>query len=351
MLYRVFRSLLFCCDAESIHNSLKKASHLIPKKILHGFCHVTHSCLRTSLGETPLCNPVGLAAGFDKNAELLELLWSLGFGFAEMGTVTAKVCPGNPRPRIFRLVDDASLINRMGLPNQGAERCAQRLGKKTSPLPLGINIAKTPGIAHTITEAIDDITTSLRILHGQGAYAVINLSCPNTNDPKLFERPTNLESLLKEIGPISPIFLKLSPDLEINTLRTIVDIAIKHDMAGFVLGNTTTQRPSLKTPETTVNAIGCGGLSGAALKTLADKQLKEVFEIVGRDKILIASGGIMNFQDLLDKLERGAAFFQVYTGLIYNGPCFVKQLNTSLVRHCERLGVKNYSELVGLSRP
>lgn len=350
MFYPLVRNLMFRFDAEAVHNFIKRSSKFIPENILHRFCHVPHPCLRAVLGDATLENPIGMAAGFDKNAELIDLLWGLGFGFVEIGSITAKVCAGNQRPRIFRLVEDFSLINRMGLPNHGAEKFARRLSCQKQRLPVGINIAKTPGTVHTLTEAIDDIVSSLRTLQRLGAYTVINLSCPNTDDPRMFEKPENLEALLCNIGlisPIRPILLKLSPDLEINTLRTTVDLAIKHDIDGFVLGNTTNQRPNLKTGESAVNTIGCGGLSGAALKNLADAQLKEVFDIVGRDKILIASGGIMNFQDLLDKLERGASLFQVYSGLIYNGPFFVKRLNQALAQHCEKLGVKNYAELVG----
>lgn len=347
MFYSVIRNLMFQFDAESVHNFMKHASALVPKKVLHHFCHAPHTCLRALVGNKTLDNPIGMAAGFDKNAEMIDLLWGLGFGFAEIGTITAKTCSGNPRPRIFRLMEDRSLVNRMGLPNSGAQECAQQLGQKTNRFPLGINIAKTPGTAHTITEAIEDIMSSLRTLQGLGTYTVLNLSCPNTEDLHLFEKPSNLEALLREIGPISPILLKLSPDLEINTLRAVVDLAVKHGLDGFVVSNTTHQRPGLKTPEDLVNTMGRGGLSGAALKNMADTQLREVFDIVGRDKILIASGGIMSFQDLLDKLERGASLFQIYTGLIYNGPFFIKRLNQALIQHCEKLGVKNYAELIG----
>ena len=357
MIYSLIKKILFQFDPEGVHNALKTISHVLPKNLLHTFCSYSHPTLLTSIGETPLVSPIGMAAGFDKNADSADLLWALGFGFCEIGTVTRLPCTGNPRPRIFRLPLDRSLINRMGLPNVGVDELIKRLHKKTFHLPLGINIAKTPDTAlpasnkaHELNEAVEDIVASLNMLHGLGSYTVINLSCPNTNDPRIFETEQNLEVLLNSIGhisPIRPILLKLSPDLEIDALRKTVDLAIKHDIDGFVIGNTTNSRDSLTTPAETVARIGRGGMSGAALKMKADTQLEEVFEIVGREKILIASGGIMSFRDLLDKLSRGASLFEIYTGLVYEGPMFVKRLNRALAEYCEKVGVKNYLELVG----
>lgn len=284
-------------------------------------------------------------------------LSALGFGYLELGSVTAFSSPGNLRPRIFRLPRDKSLINRMGLPNIGATAFAKKMSAIKVDIPYGVNIAKTP--LHLVKRtkplsSIDDYLTTLEATQNLGAYFVLNLSCPNTEDGATFEDPASFSELITEIKSAQkkhttpkPLLIKLSPDLEKKKLTRLIEIAEKNDIDGYVLTNTSRSRDKLKTTETELGKIGLGGLSGAALTQMANQQLKTVYDLVGKRKILIGVGGIMGFADLLTKISCGASLFQIYTGLIYRGPFFVRDLNKKLAAYCREHGVKNYRDLVG----
>lgn len=355
-MYSVFKKILFSLHPELAHELVKSVAPVFPKALFSRLTTTHSSRLTTHLGTTPLSNPIGLAAGFDKNAELVQFMSSLGFGFLELGSVTAKACAGNSKPRIFRLPEDVSLINRMGLPNHGAKAFAQKLANQKTEIPIGINISKTPDFAQDVPplDAVEDyLTTFLEVRH-LGDYIVFNLSCPNSGDSKLLEHPDLFQPLAKAIDAErklhkvkKPLFLKISPDLDLKNLKTLLEIAYEYDFDGFVLTNTTTQRPLRNTSQKRILEIGRGGLSGKALTELANRQLKAVTEIVEKKKTIIGVGGIMTFDDLLTKLSLGATHFQIYTGLIYGGPFFVRDLNRQLDEYCAKVGVKNYQELVG----
>lgn len=357
-MYTILKRILFNLNPETAHLLAKHASKLAPVNILSKHTTVSSNALKASLGKTKLKNPIGLASGFDKNAEMLDFLQALGFGFLELGSITASACKGNPKPRIFRLPKDKSIINRMGLPNIGANAFAQRLKRLKTKVPYGINIAKTPDFAQqkdsVVKNGIDDFLETFKATHHLGSYIVFNLSCPNTHDNKTFEDPKLFVSLAKEIKDIKkdlkvtkPVLIKLSPDLKTKNLSNLVDQAIKFGFDGFVLTNTTTSRTNLKTKQKTLLNIGMGGLSGKALNEISTKQLKNVFNITGRKKILIGTGGIMGFDDLLSKFANGASLVQIYTGFIYEGPLFIKRLNEELALFCKKRGLKSYKELVG----
>jgi len=310
-MYSLIRKILFTLQPETAHLLIKSFSKCIPKGGLRRSTTIKSKLLKSSIGQTPLKNPIGLAAGFDKNGEMISFLQALGFGFLELGSITAQPCAGNPKPRIFRLTKDQSLINRMGLPNMGADAFAKHMTKQKTIIPYGVNIAKTPNFAQNKDQqvgGIEDFITSFQRLHFLGNYTVFNLSCPNTNESKTFEDPNlftdlaqEIASVKKALGSQKPLFIKLSPDLETNDLRKIVETAIKFDFDGFVIANTTIQRSNLQTPQRKIEKIGSGGLSGQALNHLANEQLKKVYEIVGQNKILIGVGGVMNFQDVLTR--------------------------------------------------
>lgn len=355
-MYPVMRKLLFSLDPELAHELVKTAAFLAPKTLLRITCQNHAPVLKASLGETRLTSPIGLAAGFDKNGELLALLQVLGFGFLELGSVTALESLGNPKPRIFRLPLDESIINRMGLPNWGADKFAAHLAKQKLTTPIGVNIAKTPEAAKTSKSknGIDDFAESFQKLHKLGCYLVFNLSCPNTTDGKTFEDPAlfaefaaKLAELRKELGVTKPVLVKLSPDTEAKAVRKIVDESIKQGFDGFVVSNTTSTRKALSSSPKVIEKIGRGGLSGKALLSLANKQLETVHEIVGNKKILIGVGGIMNLSDLLTKFSAGAQLVQIYTGFIYGGPFFVRELNRGLAKLCAKHGLKSYRDLIG----
>lgn len=360
-MYSILQKFLFSLEPETSHWMVKNFGKVIPKGYLSRSTAVKSGSLKTSIGDVEIESPIGLAAGFDKNGEMLSLMHALGFGYLEIGSVTALPCEGSPKPRIFRLPEDQSLINRMGLPNWGVEKIRKHLLKHQKGIPLGINIAKTPDfVQHSrgkkIEKGIDDYVESFSKIHDIGAYLVLNLSCPNTKDGRTFEEPVFFEDLAREIAYVrqslqinKPVLVKFSPDLEKMPLYQIVDSAMKHGFDGFVLSNTTPGRERLKTAGQRIEKIGKGGLSGKGLLYKANKQLKNVFKIIGRDKILMGVGGILSFDDLLLKLSYGAQFFQVYTGLVYNGPYFIRELNKKLASLCRKHKVKDYRELVGSS--
>lgn len=349
--------LLFQLEPETAHGVVKVLAKITPSAFISPFTQVKSPILQAKIGNTPLENPIGLAAGFDKNGDMIPLLEALEFGFLELGSISAFPCQGNPKPRIFRLLEDQALINRMGLPNIGADAFLTKMRAQKTTKPFGVNIVKTPNFAlnhNSKIDGIDDFLQSFTKLYELGNYMVLNLSCPNTNETKTFESPELFLELARAIASKrknfpqqKPVLIKLSPDLELNNLRKIVELACQFDLDGFVLTNTTTRRDTLKTSTEKIQQIGRGGLSGTALTQLANEKLKSVYDMVGNKKIIMAVGGIMSFEDLLTKLKLGASLFQVYTGMIYHGPFFIKKLNRELVDFCERIGVQNYSELIG----
>lgn len=351
-MYPLLKRFLFVLEPELSHALVKRVSPVLPKALLGRFTQIKDETLKAHIGKTVLANPVGLAAGFDKNAEVLDFMAALGFGFIEIGSVTAFPCPGNPKPRLFRLPKDESLINRLGLPNQGVEKIALRLKDHRSKIPIGINIAKTPTFVGK-RDGIEDMLTTLKGLHGFGAYLVFNLSCPNTIDGKTFENPEVFKKLAfayeaekRRLKISKPALLKLSPDLPKSDLQKIVETA-SPIFDGFVVSNTSTHRSSLLTDKTSLGHFGLGGLSGKGLRESANQQLALVSEMTGSSKMLIGVGGVMNFKDLLTKLSLGASLVQVYTGLIYRGPLFIRELNRELSKYCRRLGLPSYRDLIG----
>lgn len=360
-MYSILKKFLFALDPEMAHAWVKTASRFTPKFIFSKMTSVDSPCLKTCIGEQELKNPVGLAAGFDKNGEMVNFLAALGFGYLELGSVTAEPCAGNPRPRIFRLPKDESLINRMGLPNVGAERFVTKVSKIKAHVPYGVNIAKNPFMGEDGSNAlktakgIEEYVRTFAAVAKLGAYFVLNLSCPNTNDGKTFEDPKVFAGLAKEILEArkdlhvsKPVLIKLSPDIEKKQLAALVESALKYGFEGFVAGNSTAHHPHLKTDGSELKRIGRGGLTGHALFAASNQQLKNIHEIAGNEKILIGVGGIMGIKDLLLKLSLGASLFQVYTGLVYRGPFFIRDLNRDLADFCRKRGVKNYLELRGL---
>lgn len=349
--------LLFALPPETAHGLVKYLSHVFPAELLTPFTSVSSPVLKTQIGPLTLENPVGLAAGFDKNADMLGLCRGLGFGFVELGSVTALPCPGKVKPRVFRLPKDKSLINRMGLPNIGAEAFAKKAQHIiNSKIPCGINIAKTPDFAYgekKFTHGLEDFLFSYEKLHYMGSYTTFNLSCPNTDEDKTFEDPLIFADLARELAALrktlndkKPVLFKLSPDLAYEDVKAVVETAVKWGFDGFVIANTTRQRPKIAKSLTQIKKIGDGGLSGLALHDISTKQLARVYSMVGREKILMGVGGVMDLKTALQKFMVGAQAIQVYTGLVYGGPFFVKNLNQKLVRYCKQNKMENIAHVI-----
>lgn len=281
-------------------------------------------------------NRVGLAAGFDKNAHYFPLMQQLGFGFLEIGSVTAQASEGNPKPRLFRLPTDAALINRMGLNNEGAFAITQRLSAKKPVVPFGINIAKTHSPSILGDAAIADYTQSFILSEPIADYITLNISCPNTEEGKTFEEPEALFNLLSSIKKhrtsAKPIFIKLSPDNTAEITKELVKISLSFEMDGFICSNTSSKREHLATPSQEINAIGKGGLSGKPIleKSIAMISLVKSF---APDSVLIGVGGICEPNDALRYVDSGADLIQVYTGMIYYGPALIRDIRTKLVTY------------------
>lgn len=281
-------------------------------------------------------NPIGLAAGFDKDGRYLHVMAALGFGFIEVGTVTPRPQAGNPKPRLFRLPADEALINRMGFNNGGADALVERLKKRPQGVILGGNIGKNKDTPNE--EALNDYGYCFEKLHPWVDYFVVNVSSPNTPGLRELQEKEPLQQLLGTLETMNrkqvvqrPILLKIAPDLNEDQLNDIVDIVQQTGIAGIIASNTTIARTGLKTPGAELEAIGAGGLSGKPVQEASTRVLRYLHERSGGNLFLIGVGGIHSPESAQEKFDAGARLVQVYTGLIYEGPGFIKRLNRSLL--------------------
>lgn len=337
------RPLLFQLDPEDAHNLVHKLLHVFGKILPSLPYKYVGSNLNTSIGNASVANPFGLAAGFDKNAELLPYLGALGFGFAEVGSITARPSQGNPRPRLFRLPADRALINRLGLNGQGADVVAARLESTKTSLPFGINIAKTHDPAIAGAKAVEDIVYSFnKIRNLPAAYVALNASCPNTREGCIEEKKV-LEDVLREMQKLNekrlPIFIKVSPDSSDQLINDIVDVARSNDLAGYICGNTTVSRDSLRTPRSELDAIGPGGLSGPPLMNLALATTRKFARLKARNQVIISCGGISSGEDAYTFIRSGATAIELYTALVYFGPTLITRMSEELATLLARDGL------------
>ena len=321
----VFKLIKFFCRIPGIP-ALLKSAYVINDKRLE----------RTLFGLT-FPNPVGLAAGFDKDAKLFDELGYFGFGFIEIGTLTPKAQPGNEKPRMFRLPEDEALINRMGFNNGGAAAAVERLKKRKTKIVIGGNIGKnkiTPN-----EEAVNDYEQCFYALVNYVDYFVVNVSSPNTPNLRALQDKEPLTKLLNHIKLLNqkqkrprPILLKIAPDLSNEQLDDIISIMQDTKIDGLIATNTTIDRSNLKSSKTEVEAIGAGGLSGKPLTKRATEVIRYLSERSNRSFPIIAVGGIHTGADAIEKLNAGASLVQVYTGFIYEGPAIVKRINKELLK-------------------
>jgi len=339
----IAKPLLFKLDAERAHHftfdNLKRAASLPgAKAVLRGLYNYQHPSLAREVFGLKFPNPVGLAAGLDKNAVLTDELATMGFGFVEIGTVTPRPQPGNPQPRLFRLPADEALINRMGFNNDGATVVAERLRqRKNRQLIIGGNIGKNKDTPNE--DAAQDYVAAFEALAEVVDYFVVNVSSPNTPGLRELQDKKPLISLLQQVQARNlaratprPLLLKIAPDLTDAQLDDILEIARETKLSGLVATNTTIARPeTLRTPAATVAAHGAGGLSGRPLRERATEVIRYLHQRSEGGLPIIGAGGIHSAQDALDKLAAGASLVQLYTGFIYEGPGLVRQINRALV--------------------
>ena len=344
MLYKTFiRPLLFRFDPEKVHHFVSSSLQIIFRvpgmaALVRSLTEVKDARLEREVFGLKFKNPVGVAAGFDKNARLFDALGTLSFGFVEVGTITPKGQPGNKKPRLFRLPADSGLINRMGFNNDGLESAVSRLKKRRDPgVIIGGNLGK-----NTLTpnaRAADDYVRLFEGLFDVVDYFVVNVSCPNISDLRELQDKEMLREILGRLQTLNrkkpypkPVLLKVSPDLNALQLDEVIQLVSETGIAGVVAVNTTISREQLRSQEEHIRSIGKGGLSGKPLQNRALEVVRYLSEKSGKAFPIIGVGGIFTAEDALQMLEAGADLVQVYTGFIYEGPFIAKRINKAVLK-------------------
>ena len=356
-MYSLVKPLLFRQDPEAVHDRVMRwlawsGQRPAALGLISACCAVRDRRLEVECLGLRFPNPLGLAAGLDKNARAVPVWPALGFGFAEIGSVTALPQPGNDKPRLFRLPQDQALINRMGFNNEGAEAVAQRLAALSQQggslrAPLGINLGKSK--VTPLEEAPADYLKSLGLLWPYGDYFVINVSSPNTPGLRQLQDKDRLEELLAAVMGFAraqpqtkPVLIKIAPDLTWEQLDEILELVEGYGLSGLIATNTTVARDGLKTP-----VDEAGGLSGRPLAARSLEVLKYLTQELKVGIPVISVGGIFSAEDALERLRAGASLVQVYTGFIYEGPMLPRRINRGLLAYLEREGLERVQDLIG----
>lgn len=352
-IYKILRPIIFKSDPEKVHNQAIKFLKFCPKTATLLCPNRQYENLHSKLWELDFTNPIGMAAGFDKNAEIALTLSKLGFGFVECGTVTPLAQSGNSKPRIFRLPEDNAIINRLGFNNFGAEVFAQNI-EATLPkitVPLAINIGKNKDTE----DALLDYLPLLEKFYEKASYITVNISSPNTKNLRDLQNEDHLDLFLSEIKKKkielqnksqknTPILLKVAPDLTLSEQEKIAEIVIKNAIDGMIISNTTIDRdPQLKSHY----SAETGGLSGAPLFRKSNEALKNFYKFTAGKIPLIGVGGISSAADAYEKIKCGASLVQIYSAFIYQGFGLVEQIKKELSKRIAADGFKNISEVVG----
>lgn len=342
MLFSLLRPALFTLDPERAHRLSLAALRAMPTAGARG---KTSGSLATTVAGIAFPNPVGLAAGYDKDGEVPDALLALGFGFVELGSITPLPQAGNPKPRLFRLAEDRAVINRMGFNNAGAEAAALRLAARAAkPGVVGINIGANKDSA----DRIADYATMARLMAPLASYLTVNVSSPNTPGLRALQDPAALGELLDAVieargaeGP--PVFLKVAPDLEAADIDAIARIAVDRALGALIVANTTISRPPLRSR----HAGETGGLSGAPLAALALQRLRDFSRATGGAMPLIGVGGIASAEQAWERIRAGASLIQLYSALVYEGPGLARRIVKELERLMRRDGFSSIAEAVG----
>jgi dihydroorotate dehydrogenase len=355
MPYRLIRPLLFALDAERAHNLSIAALRMMPTPRPLA----ADPMLETTVAGIRFPNPVGLAAGYDKDGRVAHKMHGLGFGFAELGTLTPLAQPGNPQPRLFRLVEDRAVINRFGFNNGGQGAAADRIARYRRPSGerpvIGINIGANKD-ATAAGRGIADYVTGVTCMAPLADYLTVNISSPNTPGLRALQGRAALDDLLGAVmaargsgatpngSRVPPIFLKVAPDLEPTDVEDIAAACIDHRVDALIVSNTTITRPALRS----AHAGEAGGLSGAPLTDLSHARLKDFRRLLGDRLPLIGVGGIANGAQAYARIRAGASLVQLYSALVYEGPWLAKRINADLKALMARDGVRNIADLVGV---
>ncbi len=338
----LIRPLLFLFSPEGIHHFTFRVLQIIcaipaASFVIRTIFDYDHPSLERKILGLTFKNPVGLAAGFDKNARLIDEFACFGFGFIEIGTLTPKAQPGNPMPRLFRLQQDLALINRMGFNNEGVEEAVLRLKQKKSNVLVGGNIGKNKITPNEL--ASEDYRICFEALYAHVDYFVVNVSSPNTPGLRDLQEKEPLKKLLTEVRALNlskkklkPVFLKIAPDLSTGQLDDVIEILRETGTEGVIATNTTISREGLLTSQKEIEEIGAGGLSGRPVRNKSTEVIRYLRKHLGPGYPIIGVGGIMTPDDAIEKIKAGADLIQIYTGFIYEGPGFIKRINKAIVQ-------------------
>ncbi len=367
MWEKLIRPVMFRLDAERAHEvGMRSLRAGMASKL--GLGGAATDCCPVERFGLKFANPLGLAAGFDKNGVAVNQLADLGFGFVEVGTVTFAPQPGNPKPRMFRLPDDMALINRLGFNNEGAVAVVERLTQLDRKCVVGVNIGKNKDVPNE--EANENYLKSFDLVHPVADYVAVNISSPNTPGLRELQKAENLEELLRELqdrnrvlsavpkshgsdgGPpegdtpsVKPLLVKIAPDLTDAEIEAAVDIAIRYELAGIIATNTTISREGLKTQG--VNEIGSGGLSGRPLTRRSTEVIASIYRYSNGKLPIVGVGGIFDAADAFEKIAAGASLLQAYTGFVYGGPGFAHEVCSGLSQILKERGFKDLDSAVG----
>ena len=343
-MFNLIRPFIFKFSPEVAHSLAIKALKLNQIPAIDKTTRVT---IQTKFLNKTLNSPLGVAAGFDKNAEVYNPLYKLGFGFVEVGTITPKPQIGNPKPRVFRLEEDEALINRLGFNNIGSEESKKNIENNSPNGLLGINI----GPNKDTENRVEDYLICFRKFHNLADYITINISSPNTENLRNFHKNEELDNLLKCINEEKknlnsnvPIAVKISPDLNFDQIELISEILINNDVETIIISNSTDRN---RENISNINKLEKGGLSGKPLENISNELINKFFKLVGKKILIIGVGGVDSAEGVFNKIVSGATLVQLYTGMVYKGPTIASKINKDLDEIVKREGFKNISEAIG----
>ncbi|MFA6017868.1 MAG: quinone-dependent dihydroorotate dehydrogenase [Patescibacteria group bacterium] len=352
----ILKPILFCFDPEDVHDLATQTGILlgrfpITQAITRHLFDFRHHSLEQNVLGIHFSNPVGLAAGFDKNAELIDIMGPVGFGFSEVGSITGESCTGNPKPRLWRLPKSEGIMVWYGLKNKGSKEISNRLQRKSFSIPIGTSVARTNDATTVEIEAgIADYIKAFSAMATIGAYTTVNISCPNTCGGEPFTTPERLERLLTELDKIpteKPIFLKFPSDIPFTNADALIDVAKKHRVNGFVIANLTKEYSASTIDQSEISNEMKGGIGGKPTFSLSNALISHAYSSAGDRFTIIGVGGIFTAEDAYAKIRAGASLVQLATGMIFRGPQLIGEINKGLVELLARDGFTNIAQAVG----
>jgi dihydroorotate dehydrogenase subfamily 2 len=354
---KILKPILFNFDPEKVHDSFSLLGRILGATTLSRasvawLCSYQNPQLEQTILGLHFANPIGLSAGFDKNAVLTKILPSVGFGFAEVGSITGEPCTGNAKPRLWRLPKSGGLVVNYGLKNNGCQAIARHLLGMHPTIPIGVSIAKTNNAATVETSAgIADYVKAFRALEGVASYLTINISCPNAYGGEPFTSPARLELLLSALDEFptnKSIFVKLPVDINTTELDALVSVMSRHNIQGIIISNLTKQRDRPEIDQTEIKNFTRGGISGKPTFNASNKLIAHLFRTTGRQFVIVGAGGVFTAADAYAKIRCGASLIQLITGMIFMGPQVIGEINRGLVELLHQDGWGDINQAIGV---